>query len=107
MLRLHVILHCPPSRCYTDVQAYEQFNIVQSPQVGFVDGRRACVLGGCAGHLPRRSDGVVRRDGVGGRAVGYSSPDAQKDILCDTLSAICSSGLFLWCVWSAGNRIGD
>ena len=23
--------------------------------------------------------------------------DAQKDILCDTLGAICSSGLFLWC----------
>ena len=22
--------------------------------------------------------------------------DAQKDILCDTLGAICSSGLFLW-----------
>ena len=33
--------------------------------------------------------------------------DAQKDILCDTLGAICSSGLFLWCVRSAGNRIGD
>ncbi len=77
--------------------AHEQFNIVQSPQVGFVDGRRACVRGGRAGHLPRRQDGVVRRDGVGGRAVGDSSPDAQKDILCDTLGAICSSGLFLWC----------
>ena len=23
--------------------------------------------------------------------------DAQKDILCDTLGAICSSGIFLWC----------
>ena len=33
--------------------------------------------------------------------------DAQKDILCDTLGAICSSGLFLWLVRSAGNRIGD
>ena len=32
--------------------------------------------------------------------------DAQKDILCDTLGAICSSGLFLWRVRSAGNRIG-
>ena len=39
----------------------------------------------------------MRRDGVGGRAVGDSSPDAQKDILCDTLGAICSSGVFLWC----------
>jgi len=29
--------------------------------------------------------------------VGCSSPDAQKDILCDILGAICSSGLFLWC----------
>ena len=33
-----------------------------------MDGRRACVRGGRAGHLPRRSDGVERRDGVGGRA---------------------------------------
>ena len=33
--------------------------------------------------------------------------DAQKDILCDTLGAICSSGLFLWCVQSTGNRIGE
>jgi len=33
--------------------------------------------------------------------------DAQKDILCDTLGAICSSGLFLWCVQSTGNRVGD
>ena len=24
--------------CYTELQEYEQFNIVQSPQVGFVDG---------------------------------------------------------------------
>ena len=107
MLRLHVILHCPPLRCYTDVQAYEQFNIVQSPQVGFMDGRRAFVRGGRAGHLPRRQDGMVRRDGVGGRTEGCSSPDAQKDILCDTLGAICSSGLFLWCVQSTGNRIGE
>jgi hypothetical protein len=75
--------------------AHEQFNIVQSPQVGFVDGRRACVRGGRAGHLPRRQDGVVCRDGVGGWAVGDSSPDAQKDILCDTLGAICSLTLFL------------
>ena len=30
-------------------------------QVGFVDGRRACVRGGRAGHLPNRPDGVVRR----------------------------------------------
>ena len=52
--------------------------------------------GGCAGHLSHRQDGVVRRDGVGGRAVGDSSTDAQKDILCDTLGALCSSGLFLW-----------
>ena len=51
-----------------DAQSYEQFNIVQSPQMGFVDGRRACVRGGCAGHLPRRQDGVVRRDGVGHQA---------------------------------------
>ena len=42
------------------------------------DGRRACVRGGRAGHLPCRQDGVVRRDGVGGRAVGDSSPDAQE-----------------------------
>ena len=86
---------------------YEQLNIAQLSQVGFVDGRRACVRGGRAGHLPRRQDGVVRRDGVGGRAVGCSSSDAQKDILCDTLGAICSSGLFPWRVRSAGNRIGD
>ena len=37
----------------------------------------------------------MRRDGVGGRAVGDSSPDAQKDILCDTLGALCASTLFL------------
>ena len=58
-------------------------------------GRRAFVRGGRAGHLPRRQDGVVRRDGVGGRTVGCSSPDAQKDILCDTIGAICSATLFL------------
>ena len=58
--------------------AHEQFNIAQSPQVGFVDGRCACVRGGRAWHLPRRQDGVVRRDGVGGRAVGCSSSDAQE-----------------------------
>ena len=46
--------------------------------MGFVDGRRACVRGGRAGHLPRRQDGVVHRDGVGGRAVGCSSPDAKE-----------------------------
>ena len=46
--------------------------------MGFEDGRRACVRGGRAGHLPRRQDGVVRRDGVGGRAVGDSSSDAQE-----------------------------
>ena len=74
---------------------------------GFVDGCRACVRVGRAGYILRRQDGVVRRDGVGGRAVGCSSSDAQKDILCDALGAICSSGLFLWCVQSTGNRIGD
>jgi len=58
-------------------------------------GRRAFVRCGRAGHLPRRQDGMVRRDGVGGRAVGCSSPDAQKDILCDTIGAICSATLFL------------
>ena len=31
--------------------AHEQFNIVQQPQVGFVDGRRACVRGGRGIHL--------------------------------------------------------
>ena len=58
--------------------AHEQFNIVQSPQAGFVDGRRACVRVGRAGHLPRRQVGVVRRDGVGGRDVDCSSPDTQE-----------------------------
>ena len=50
--------------CYTELQEYEQFNIVQLS--GFVDGRRACVRGGRAGHLPNRPDGVVRRGSSSG-----------------------------------------
>ena len=46
--------------------------------MGFVDGHRARERGGRAGHLPCRQDGVVCRDGVGGRTVGDSSPDAQE-----------------------------
>lgn len=41
-----------------------------------------------------------RRGGKAGAAFLGSQGDvwdAQKDILCDTLGAICSSGLFLWC----------
>ena len=42
------------------------------------------------GALPRRRRTAARR-------TLSAISDAQKDILCDTLGAICSSGLFLWC----------
>ena len=47
-------------------------------QVGFVDGRRACVRGGRAGHLPNRPDGVVRRgssSGVLGKSLSAIDAD--------------------------------
>ena len=74
-----------------------------------LDDFKCRMCGACC----RIKDGIVRvLDAEIARIAAFLGSqgdewDAQKDILCDTLGAICSSGLFLWCVQSTGNRIGD